>query len=249
MVEEREWFEEVEHLKQSMVRLMTPQASGTGFFLSSAVSSRGKVVGIATAAHVLDNAHYWEQPIRVQHHTTGTTRLLRPNDRAIILNSTRDSAVLVFEMQGMAFPEVAPQLIESGNHMKSGVEVGWLGFPGLLDADLSFFSGHISSYIDHQETYLVDGVAINGVSGGPAFTCGYKGDHGFSQPGEVIGVVSAYRANRNTGETLPGLAVIRDVTEFHDAVLKMRSLEEAQEQQTPPGDSPPAPQADGTSRS
>jgi len=63
-------------------------------------------------------------------------------------------------------------------------------------------------------------VAINGVSGGPAFTCS-----GTSV--EVVGVVSAYIANRATGETLPGLAVVQDVYQFQWVAKQLQTLDEA----------------------
>jgi len=226
----REWHEEIESLRPSIVRLSTPQGSGTGFLLS--VSATRPLVAIATAAHVVEHAHYWEQPIRVDHIESGASILLRHADRAILINSGRDSAAIIFEKQDLPLPPVPLGLIERNYHMKPGVEVGWLGFPAIPRASLSFFSGRISAWLEEEQAYLVDGVAINGVSGGPAFRPGLKAP-------EVIGVVSAYIPNRNTGEALPGLAVIRDVEEFHGVTDRMRSLDEAQAEQTPPGDAPP----------
>ena len=43
--------------------------------------------------------------------------------------------------------------------------------------------------LDSKRTYLVDGVAINGVSGGPTFAL-------MGQDMDIIGVVSAYILNR-----------------------------------------------------
>jgi hypothetical protein len=82
--------------------------------------------------------------------------------------------------------------------------------------------------------YLVDGVAINGVSGGPAF---HLGEH-FPI---IIGVVSAYIANRVTGETLPGMCVVGDVTRFHEVINHFKSMEEAKKKETPPAAVPPPP--------
>ena len=250
-IEQREWYEEIESLKPLMVQIWTPRGSGSGFLLTSAkLSHGGPLVGIATAAHVIDDAHFWEQPIRVHHHDSNETRLLRPNDRAIRLSENGDSAVVIFEPNNIPFPDAGPTLIDDGKYQKPGCEVGWLGFPGLPDASLSFFSGHVSSYIKARKSYLVDGVAINGVSGGPAFTSGFKvtGGSSVSRPGKVIGVVAAYMPNRSTGETLPGLAVIQGVSEFHDIVAKFKSLGDAQNQQTPPSEKPPTPPPEGATR-
>lgn len=92
MVRMREWHEEIAALEPLIVRLSTPQGTGTGFLLT--VSSSRPIVAIATAAHVIDHAHYWEQPIRVDHIQSGKTLLLRHSDRAILINSTKDSAAL-----------------------------------------------------------------------------------------------------------------------------------------------------------
>ncbi|HVO45571.1 MAG TPA: hypothetical protein VMT29_04480, partial [Steroidobacteraceae bacterium] len=86
-----------------------------------------------------------------------------------------------------------------------------------------------------ESTYLVDGVAINGVSGGPAFSCAVGSV-------QMIGLVSAYIPNRATGEVLPGVAVVRDVSEFHSVSDNFRSMDEAKAEQTPPTEPPqPAP--------
>jgi hypothetical protein len=70
---------------------------------------------------------------------------------------------------------------------------------------------------------LIDGVAINGVSGGPVFHCPSPN----SEEIEIIGCVSAYHANRATGETLPGLLRAQDVSHFHAAAQHIRSIDEA----------------------
>lgn len=69
--------------------------------------------------------------------------------------------------------------------------------------------------------YLIDGVAINGVSGGPVM-------YGTETDGiQIVGTVSAYQANRVTGETLPGLLIAQDVSHFHTVASTVQSLDEA----------------------
>jgi len=70
-------------------------------------------------------------------------------------------------------------------------------------------------------------VAINGVSGGPAFSI-VKGDI------YIIGVVSSYVPNRATGETLPGLSIIRGVKQFQSLIKTFRSMDEAKEKESQP---------------
>ncbi len=60
-------------------------------------------------------------------------------------------------------------LVPKDKFLKVGNKIGWLGFPAIQGANLCFFSGDISAWLQSQMAYLVDGVAINGVSGGPAF--------------------------------------------------------------------------------
>ncbi len=82
-----------------------------------------------------------------------------------------------------------------------------------------------------DEAYLVDGVAINGVSGGPAFAI-------VGKEIVIMGVVTAYVPNRATGEVLPGLAVVRSVKQFHELAPQFADLDQAKSQETPP--SPPS---------
>ena len=53
---------------------------------------------------------------------------------------------------------------------------------------------------------------------------------------ELIGVVSAYIANRATGETLPGVAVVQDVTQFYDITQGFKTLDEAKSDESPSED-------------
>ena len=55
-----QWSEAVEILQPHVVRISTPGGSGSGFLISN--GKINSVCGIATAAHVVDHAHYWEEP-------------------------------------------------------------------------------------------------------------------------------------------------------------------------------------------
>jgi hypothetical protein len=65
--------------------------SGTGFFVHR--SSSGKLVATATAAHVVEDAHYWEEPIRL--HCGSSSALVREPNRAIVSLA----GVRIFEYQ------------------------------------------------------------------------------------------------------------------------------------------------------
>ncbi len=213
-----QWHEAVNRVHPYVYRISTPTAMGTGFLVSHSVA--GDIFGIATAAHVISHAHEWEQPIRLEHFASGETITLRHDNRVIFMDSSRDTAAILFEPGTVTLPRQPPELFEEGMIIKTGVEIGWLGFPAVSSKNLCFFSGRISATLEAESAYLVDGVAINGVSGGPTL---WLGDDAV----KYVGIVSAYMANRSAGEALPGLAVVRDVTQFHDVVKRMRTLDEA----------------------
>jgi S1-C subfamily serine protease len=224
------WSQIFEIARPHVVRISTPSGSGTGFLVSR--SADGNLLAIATAAHVIDHAHYWEQPIRVEHFASGKSLLLRHRMRAIFLAEEMDTAAVMFKPGELPFPAAPLKLAPEDKHLKVGLEIGWVGFPALSNSGLCFFSGRVSAFRSSEHAYLVDGVAINGVSGGPAL---------FNGLGEavVMGVVSAYIPNRATGVALPGLSVIRDVSHFQSLAKALKSLDEAKAKESPPTQPPP----------
>ena len=62
----------------------------------------------------------------------------------------------------------------------------------------------------------MDGVAINGVSGGPAFVQDDK------ENAILVGLVTEYRPNYATGAPLPGVSLVRSINPLvkHYATLK-----------------------------
>jgi hypothetical protein len=232
------WSQAVETIKPHVVRISTPQASGTGFLISN--GRNNAVCGIATAAHVVDHAHYWEEPIRIDHVSSGKSVVVRRHQRAVFLDENRDTAAILFDRGELPIPPEPLLLTPRDQYLKVGNKIGWLGFPAIPVASLCFFSGDISAWLHAQKAYLVDGVAINGVSGGPAFhTSGNEDDAVV-----IVGVVSAYVPNRATGEVLPGLSVVRDVSQFHELAPTFASLDQAQEAE-PPTEGPPPPKPEG----
>jgi hypothetical protein len=233
-----EWHEGVDIIAPHIVRIAMPRGTGTGFLVSHGKTNA--IVGIATAAHVVDHAHYWEEPIRIEHTASGGSLVIRQNQRAVFLDSKRDTAAVLFDKGNLALPTESLGLAPHKMYLKTGNEIGWLGYPA-ISTDLCFFGGRISAWLDTEGAYLVDGVAINGVSGGPAF-------HLTGGSLLIMGVVSAYMPNRATGETLPGLGVVRDVSQFHELAPTFASLEAAKEEETPSAvmGTPSAPTADST---
>lgn len=213
------WDQVVNKVSPYIVKIETPSGHGTGFLF---LYNEDKTwCGIATAAHVVDYAEKWQQPIRVIHHATQKSELLKPEQRAIFIDWNTDSAVILFLKGDFSFPDTPISLLPAESPIGLGVEVGWLGFPGIAADTLCFFAGNISARQEFRKAYLVDGVAINGVSGGPVlYSSGTEGV-------QIVGTVSAYHANRATGEALPGLLIAQDVSHFHDVANRVRSVDEA----------------------
>lgn len=211
------WDEIVKKVTPHVVKIETPGGHGTGFVCF--VNEARAFWGIATANHVVDDADQWQQPIRIQH-TNGKVAFLKEDQRIILPDSNLDSAVILVPIAQLDFPEPLIQLRPIGDRLPVGVEVGWLGYPAVTRT-LCFFSGNISAFDESRHAYLIDGVAINGVSGGPVI---------YSHDGSdihVVGSITAYMANRQTGATLPGLSVAQDVSHFHDVTGNIRSYDEA----------------------
>ena len=142
----------------------------------------------------------------------------------IWVDADTDSAVILIVSGKIHFPEAVIPLLPMTTPLVIGAEVGWLGFPAVAPNSLCFFSGNISARQESRHAYLIDGVAINGVSGGPVM---YSTE---AEGVQVVGSISAYVSNRATGEALPGLAIARDVSYLHNSISRLKSLDEAIQQ-------------------
>lgn len=236
-----DWHTLVKNIRPYVVKIETPDGHGSGFLC---LYNRDKsVCGIATAHHVVSAAEYWEQPIRIIH-ADSEPRLLKEEDRVIFTSPGNDSAVILFPKRDLKLPEDLIELIPAEKVVNIGVECIWLGYPSVAPRTLCFFRGTVSARLG-TDAYYIDGVAINGVSGGPVLYV--------SKPGDklrIMGSITAYSPNRLATGTLPGLSIAQDVTYFHDAISQVRSFEEArdkreqQKKDAPPDLQPPPPQSD-----
>lgn len=233
------WNSIVEKITPYIVKIETPEGHGTGFLCF--YNADRSFCGIATAQHVVKSADEWQQPIRLNHFPSKTTLFLKEGDRIILHDMGTDSALILVKPGELKLPEVPIPLLPSSVVLGIGTEVGWLGYPALAQYDLCFFGGMISARQEWRHAYLLDGVAINGVSGGPVI---YSTD---TEGIQIVGTVSAYMSNKATGSTLPGLAIAKDVSHFHDTISALRSMDEArakkqeqaQEQKNEPSCEPP----------
>ncbi len=187
------------------------------------IAGETRYYGIATARHVVTHAAKWQTPIRLYRHGSDSPELYKEDDRVILMDPTgKDLAVLLIGQRELDLPSSPIELLPPGVMLPLGTEVGWIGYP--FDFSLCFFSGRISSgrgdFSQSSHEYLIDGVAISGVSGGPVFVK----DRGSRI--EIIGSITAYRPNRTAGETLPGLSIAQDVSDLRMAVNAIQSVDE-----------------------
>lgn len=214
-----DWTNVVEKVTPYIVKINTPMGHGTGFIYM--YNENKTFCGIATAWHVIDYADEWQQPIRIYQPSSGNSLFLSYNQRVIFPEWNKDSAVILVPYRDLVFPEKVIPLFPTEAPLGIGVGVGWLGFPAIEPYTLCFFSGNISARQDFRNAYLIDGVAINGVSGGPVV-------YPTSTEGvQIIGTVSAYRPSRAGSDVLPGLLIAQDVSHFHEIIDRVKSMDEA----------------------
>ena len=213
------WDSVIQKVSPYLVKIEKPTGSGTGFLC--AYNEARTLCGVATANHVVADTEEWQQPMRIHSHNFQQTAFLKETDRVVFTDWKTDSAVILFAPVDFQFPEELIPLRPIEAPISIGVEVGWLGYPALEPYTLCFFSGNVSARREDRSAYLIDGVAINGVSGGPVL---YSSQ---TDGVQFVGVVSAYRANRQRGDALPGLSVAQDVSHFHQVVQRIKSRDEA----------------------
>jgi hypothetical protein len=216
------WEASINIVRKHVVRIETPTGYGTGFL--AFYNFDAAWCGIATAAHVVSHADEWQQPIRIRNELSAGAKFLNATDRIIFLDHSNDSAVVLFVKGDFQLPEIPIGLMPPGQPDSIGIDVGWLGFPNIEPNTLCFFAGTLSARQEARKGYLIDGVAINGVSGGPVFHCPSP------EAVQIIGCVSAYHANRATGEALPGLLRAQDVSHFRGTAERIRNIDEANAQ-------------------
>jgi hypothetical protein len=214
------WNQIATKVNPYIVKIETPTGSGTGFLCL--YNDNKQLCGIATAQHVIDYADEWQQAIKIIHYESFKTTFLKEAQRFIFSDWKTDSAIILFQKpKDTPYPEDLIPLAPLNKPLNIGFEIGWLGFPYIEPYTLCFFSGYVSARREDRKAYLIDGVSINGVSGGPVF---YSTE---TEGIQIVGIVSSYKANRATGATLPGLLIAQDVSHFHGVVKHIKTMDEA----------------------
>lgn len=198
------WVRIANSVRQFVVLIETPSGRGTGFVVPPLPGSNHQTV--ITAYHVVDHALAWREPIKITHFPTKKQAFLNVNSRLITPNQARDQVIIQFSADALPLPANTIEMLPANSRVNDGVEAGWLGYPAVAPNNLCFFTGCISTWLANDEAYLVDGVAINGVSGGPAFYENEKGEI------VIVGIVTEYRPNVATGKLLPGVSLIRSIS-------------------------------------
>jgi hypothetical protein len=238
-----DWHELNGKITPYMVRIETQDGSGSGFLFT--YNRNKSIAGIATAYHVVKEAHEWRQPIKLYHQSSKKELYLPYKQRGILFDKNKDSASILISSGSIDFPKDPLTLMNPSKYKRVGVEVGWVGFPSVAYPEICFFKGCISAFLMNDDCYLIDGVAINGVSGGPVFS-------DIVHNADIIGTVSAYLPNRVGGATLPGLLKAQDISHFASTIKALNDLDDAKEkkedlssdsseitQKEPPETSPP----------
>jgi hypothetical protein len=213
------WEQVVQKITPYIFKIETPTGQGTGFLCLH--NDDKTIFGIATALHVVEYANTWRQPIRLSHSGSTEQLFLKDPEYIIFSDWKTDSAVILFQKPAFELPSELIELFPLYKPLSIGHEVCWLGYPSIEPYTLCFFSGNISAWQDFRKAYLIDGVAINGVSGGPVI---YLDNN---EGVKIVGIISAYRANHEAGDTLPGLLSAQDVSHFHGVIYKIRSFDDA----------------------
>ena len=171
------YYNQYEKIRPFIYKIETPHAHGTGFQVS--VSERSNFMAIVTAFHVIKEVDIWELPIIISSESLDIKYKIYAQDRVIMNSNGKDAAIIIFKLPPDHSIKLAPNsalaslpYVNKNTELKIGSFVGWAGFPGIINCNKpSFFAGHISSVGTDLtgKYYMIDGNAINGVSGGPVF--------------------------------------------------------------------------------
>jgi hypothetical protein len=198
------WDKVVDRVTPIVFRVYAGRSAGTAFVValgSEKETSRNCAI-LATADHVLADSVDTADKVRLV--SADRQRIFDADIDEIRIQplgtKIHDTMLILLKSKNpiLEHDDLLP-MMQWDLMMPKGAEIGWLGYPGITEPELCFFHGHVSGHWHEPPTYLIDGVAINGVSGGPAF----------DNRAHLVGLVSAYIPNRVAPHTtLPGLMAL-----------------------------------------
>lgn len=212
------WATCYQNILPYLFKISVPDGYGSAVFVG--YNDDKSLAAVATAAHTLADADERNLRISLRHHLSGEEVDLEESDRVIFIDSHRDAAVVLFPAEYFDLPSEALPVMPAGDSQPVGSEVGWVGYPGIARTIPCFFSGRISAFMSGIHSYLLDGIVINGVSGGPVFEM--RSD---DKP-RLLGVVCAYLSHVGELSTPTGLSLVADVSHFHETIKKIRNVDE-----------------------
>lgn len=219
-----EWYEAFSKVAPLVVKIETHTGHGTGFLIANPAGNDIQL--IATAAHVVKEAEYWNADIKIEQAINKKSVLVEHAERKIKIYPHQDTAVIgcLSNKKGFEFQDQTLPFIAEGNRMSVGTDIGWVGYPSIADGELCFFNGKVSAWVKNEKFYYVDGTGIGGVSGGPAFSI-------YSNKIQLIGLVTHYKSAPGEGTVTPGLCIVRDIKHARDDAERVMNSEIKQQSQ------------------
>ena len=209
LLQETSWDSHYKLISPFVVKITTDKGSGTGLITAESDAH----IHIITALHVVKDCLFYgicfyDEKFFVC--PTQDAKIIAPNPsidcavfsipKKIIPPNNASTGILPFP------------ILAIHDKIDIGTAVGWIGYPGIfasLTAKPGFFSGSISG-ISTNNSYLIDGTAINGVSGGPVISIIKRPDNTIGPV--IIGIITSYLPNiaSTPGQgqiALPGVAI------------------------------------------
>ena len=198
-------WDEISRLTEKVVFLVElGTTTGTCFAvsISPAKNKKNKIYTFATAWHVIEKLTHSNKPIKLTTADKSKAYEIMHDRYEIFREGPKELDTGIIEVE-TEMPLVSKKnllpMLDFDELLPRGSEIAAVGFPGLANEEFCFFRGVVSGYGKRPPSYLVDGVVLNGVSGGPAV----------DQRARIIGLVSSYLPNRiDRNTTLPGLTTL-----------------------------------------
>ena len=218
---ETSWDSYYKSISPFVVKIITEKGTGTGLIAWEDDSH----IHIFTALHVVDNRFlyticFYDERLFTCPGQDAIIRAVKPSIDLAILSIPKK----VIPFNDISVGDLPFPVLAVDDQIDIGTTVGWIGYPGIftkLTAKPGFFSGSISG-IGEDNSYLIDGTAISGVSGGPVISITRGPDNTIGPV--IIGIITAYLYNiasmpNQDQIALPGVAVALNFKPFIQSAI------------------------------